>query len=136
LEFWRRDHRGKLEHLLRIVWVLEFVTRPKTPVGRILSVNGTIFYQNCRNYRITTSNLGLLITEKIEKKFEKKHVGLLVGSQFGPTILCESSKTHHDGREGGRERVTICFQETTVYFSFVIDRESILMVTVGTMCDV
>jgi hypothetical protein len=45
--------RGELEHLLRIVWVLEFVPCRKTPVGRILPDNGTnilstnwVFVQN------------------------------------------------------------------------------------------
>ena len=87
--------------------VLEFVPYSKTPTGRILSDNGT----------------NILSTTK--SNFKTYH-----------NWRNYSSKPHHDGREGGRERVTICFQETTVYFSFVIDRESVLVVTVGTMCDV
>ena len=45
-------------------------------------------------------------------------------------------ETHHDGMEGGGEKVTICCQETTVYFSFAIDRESVSVPTVRVMCDV
>ena len=41
LECWPQDHRGELEYLWRLVSVLEFVPRVKTPVGRILSDNGT-----------------------------------------------------------------------------------------------
>ena len=43
-------------------------------------------------------------------------------TELRPTILSASSKTHHVGREGGREKVTICCRETTTYFSFAIDR--------------
>ena len=40
-------------------------------------------------------------------------------------VNLKSSKRHHGGREGGRQQVTICYQEITVYFSVAIDRDSV-----------
>jgi hypothetical protein len=37
----------------------------------------------------------------------------------------EKLKRHHAGREGARQQVTICYQETTVHFSVSIDRDSV-----------
>ncbi len=37
----------------------------------------------------------------------------------------EKLRRHHAGREGPRHQVTICYQETTVHFSAVIDRDSV-----------
>jgi hypothetical protein len=37
----------------------------------------------------------------------------------------EKLKRHHAGREGARQQVTICYQETTVHFSAAIDRDSV-----------
>ena len=50
------------------------------------------------------------------------------------TELRQLFKTHHDGREGSGKQVTIRCQEMTVYFSLVIDRESVSTSIVWGMC--
>ncbi len=45
-------------------------------------------------------------------------------------------QTQHAGREGEQEQVRMCWLETTVYISPVIDRKSVLTVIVRGLCDV
>ena len=62
--------------------------------------------------------------------FNKNPVGRIL-SDNGTNILSttkSNSKTY--------QKVTTCWQETTVYFSFTIDKESVSTTTVTVMCDV
>ena len=51
-------------------------------------------------------------------------------------VLSKSSKNYHDGRQGRRKLGTLCCHGTTVHFSVVIDRESVLPGIFRGLCDV
>ena len=58
---------------------------------------------------------------------------------FFPKQVIESSKhrtTQHGGMEGEQEEVSMCFFQTTVCFSVVIDRQSFSVTIVRGLCDV
>jgi hypothetical protein len=48
----------------------------------------------------------------------------------------EPRTTQHGGKEGEQEQVTMCFLETTLCFSPVIERQSVSVVIVRRLCDV